>query len=237
MTERVDIGDWCTLYHADALDVVGDLGEFDYVLTDPPYPTGGESSMRSAKSIVDVRSMVDGMSQSLIMGVLRRVRKRRPFAIWLFVDWRQVSFFAQLLRGMGLAQQSCVVWDKQTGSLSPRYHPSHELVLFATNGVKPLGYAGKDIISCKRVKVADKTHAFEKPSALVTALCGAFPPGRALDPFCGTGGLLLGAKTLGWNAVGIDVGREFCETAKERLSGDGPLFEEPAPAQQMEAFT
>ena len=201
----------------DALDVVETLGQFDYVITDPPYPTGGESSMSSAKSIKDTREMIDGLSQSLIMGVLKRVQKKNPFAIWMFVDWRQVSFYSSLFRGIGLNQQNCIVWDKVTASFSGRYHPSHELILYASNGVEVDGYCGKDIVACKRPNATHKTHPFEKPISLIAEICQAFPQGRVLDPFCGTGGLLVGAKQLGWDVVGVDISREFCDIAERRL--------------------
>ena len=201
----------------DALSVVETLGQFDYVVTDPPYPTGGESSMSSAKSIKDTREMIDGMSQSLIMGVIKRVQKNTPFSIWMFVDWRQVSFYSSLFRGIGMNNQSCIVWDKVTGALSARYHPTHELILHASSGASPGGFLGRDIISLKRTHSTKKTHPFEKPSLLIAEICKAFPSGRVLDPFCGTGGLLVGVKQLGWDVVGVDISNEFCGISEHRL--------------------
>ena len=42
MTERVKIGDWCTLYHADSVEIVDTLREHapDAVIMDPPYGIG-----------------------------------------------------------------------------------------------------------------------------------------------------------------------------------------------------
>ena len=39
MTDRVDIGDWCTLYHADATEILDVLREHapNAVIMDPPY--------------------------------------------------------------------------------------------------------------------------------------------------------------------------------------------------------
>ena len=81
----------------------------------------------------------------------------------------------------------------------------------------PKSYLGRDLIQCKRVKGKAKKHPFDKPPQLITQLCKEFPQGRVLDPFCGGGGLLLGAHQLGWDCVGIDIDPEACKTAKERL--------------------
>ena len=42
MSVRIDIGDWCTLYHADATDILDVLREHDpdAVIMDPPYGIG-----------------------------------------------------------------------------------------------------------------------------------------------------------------------------------------------------
>ena len=207
------------IYNEDALEIVADLGEFDAVLTDPPYPTGGESSMKDPASIKAAREMVDALSQSLVGGVLRSVRRRNDrLMAWLFTDWRQVSYFSAIFRGMGMPSQSCIVWDKMRGSLSSLYHPSHEMILFgSTRGNKPDGYLGRDLVQCKRVSGKSKEHPFSKPPELVETILSNFPAGRILDPFCGTGGLLVGAQRLGWDVVGVEIGKQFAEVAEKRL--------------------
>ena len=122
------------IHTADALEIIGDLGEFDAVITDPPYATGGELNMKDPQSILEAREMVDGLCQSLVAGVLRGVRRRKgvKFSVWMMTDWRQVSFFSAILRGLGLPSQSSLIWDKGSGSMSPLYHTSYEMILYAT---------------------------------------------------------------------------------------------------------
>ena len=227
------------IYHGDALELVPDLGEFDAVITDPPYPTGGESSMTEPTSIIEAREMIDGMCQSLIAGVLRSIHRRRKtmqrtlrgrdietvehqFQAWMFCDWRQVSFFRAIFLRQGLVSQCCLVWDKGSGGFSPNYHPRHELILYGhpKGSAQGGGNWGDDLIQCKRVAPSQKMHPFDKPVALVEQMLRPFPPGRILDPFCGGGSLLVGAQRLGWDVVGIDISREFVEIAKTRL-GNG----------------
>ena len=218
----------------DALSCVSDLGIFDYVITDPPYPTGGESSLRTASGIQHAREMIDAMAQSFIAGVLRQIRKADPFSVWLFCDWRQVSYFSSILRSMGMPHQSCIVWNKMRPGMSNKYHPCYELILWASTSGPTVGFMGFDIVEVKGVSSSNKMHPFDKPPAVVQAIAGAFPIGRCLDPFCGAGGLLLGAYALGWDVVGVDVSKQFCTLAEQRLAvashelWDVPLPEVPA---------
>ena len=205
------------IHHDDALEAVPRLGQFDYVLTDPPYPTGGESSLKAKGSVKGCREMVDGMAQSFIAGVLRAVRLKPDGCLWICCDWRQVSFLSSIVRGMGYDRQSCIVWDKGSGTLSSRYHPSHELILWATAGKPPVGYMGRDVVQIGRVPHGRKSHPFDKPTDLVAQVCKAFPPGRVIDPFCGAGSLLVGAQMLGWECVGVDIDIDACRVARRRL--------------------
>lgn len=46
----------------------------------------------------------------------------------------------------------------------------------------------------------------------------SFQKDELIDQFCGSGGLLIGAKRLGWDVVRIDMGKNYCDTARKRLS-------------------
>lgn len=50
-----------------------------------------------------------------------------------------------------------------------------------------------------------------------------------LDPFAGSGTTLLAAKQLGRKAIGIEISREYCDIAIERLKQDVFDFTEPLP--------
>ena len=206
------------IHNEDTLEILPTLEPFDYVITDPPYPTGISQAMSNSKSLKDAREMTDALSQSFVGATLRAIPKKTDFAIWLMCDWRQVSFFSSIFRGMGIHSQSCIVWDKMRGTLSSNYHPSHELILFGKVGKVAEGYLGRDLISLPKPNSKGKTHPYEKPPELITQLCKSFKKGRVLDPFCGTGGLLVGAKQLGWEVEGIEISKEFCKIAQERLT-------------------
>lgn len=65
-------------------------------------------------------------------------------------------------------------------------------------------------------------HKATKPVKLMQQLLGlsVSKPGqtsKVLDAFCGSGSTLVAAKTLGFEAVGIDFDEESCEIAAQRL--------------------
>jgi len=204
------------IYHADALEIVSSLGEFDYVITDPPYTTNTIiGSMKAKNSIIASKNMVDSISMSLIFNVLKSVLWADHFTVWIFCTWRQVSFYSKCLEHIGLGRQNCIVWNKSKNTIGFPYHRTHELILYASTEAHQV-YAGIDYIEMK--SCSNRNHPFEKPSGLINKCCGKFPPGRVLDPFCGTGGLLVGAQELGHEVVGIDIEEQFCKIARERLS-------------------
>ena len=208
------------IIHGDALEIVPKLGAFDYVITDPPYPVGASApNVRAISSVMaDARLMVDGMSQSLVAGVIRLTKRRERFAAWVMSDFRQVSFYSYIFRRIGLDKQDCVVWDKLMAGMGRPYLHRYELILYGANfTAQP---AGVNLVAIKSVK-RGKTHVFEKPPGLIERMCAKFPPGRVLDPFCGTGGVLLGCRNLGWDVVGIDIEKRFCDIARERLNERG----------------
>ena len=50
-------------------------------------------------------------------------------------------------------------------------------------------------------------------------------PGETiLDPFCGSGTIVLAAKNHGRDAIGIEINPEYAEMARQRIRDDAPLF-------------
>ena len=202
-----------------ALDIIADLGEFDYVITDPPYPIGGKSAMQNTKSILQARTMMAALSETIIFHAFQKVKKKDTFTSWMFCDWRSIGSYYLLFESIGMRRQQCIVWDKVDCGFPHAYPERHELILFSRRpGRMPPGKKEHNIIAEKKISGPKKTHAFEKPPTLVKRMCATFPPGRVLDPFCGTGGLLLGAHRIGWDVVGIDLDAEYCDIARRRLA-------------------
>ena len=200
----------------DSIEIVKDLGEFDYLLTDPPYMIGGGAS-RSVDGGTSYHEMNLLMSSSFIMSVIRSIKKTENFSAWIFCKWHYLTILGLALRKIGLDKQMCLVWDKQKIGLGRAYRSQHELILYASSVGKKEGSSVPDLFKIPPVSKTIKTHQFEKPTKLVKKMCGHFPTGRVIDPFCGTGGLIIGAKQLGWDVTGIDISQEFCNITEKRF--------------------
>ena len=66
------------------------------------------------------------------------------------------------------------------------------------------------------------------PESLVATCLRATCPagGTVLDPFCGSGTVLVVAQRLGFAAVGIDCVAKYCEMARQRLQPDAATAEQ-----------
>ena len=62
-------------------------------------------------------------------------------------------------------------------------------------------------------------HPAERGVAPLIDLIRALPPGPILDPFCGSGSVLLAARACGREAVGVEIDPGFCDMARRRLEG------------------
>ena len=63
-----------------------------------------------------------------------------------------------------------------------------------------------------------RVHPTQKPLALMKWCIGLVDDvASVIDPFMGSGTTLVAAKLLGLRAVGIEINREYCEAAVERL--------------------
>lgn len=198
----------------DALEVVAGLGEFEYIMTDPPYSVGGRSAATALTSIAQARAMTEAISHSFISAVVSRIRTKPNAVMWLFCTWREISYYAKMLEGHGWGSQQAVVWDKVAPMMTTGYHARFEMVLFAAKGEwrqllrKGAEFLGPNIIAVQKCSGPDKPNIFAKPPELARQLAQNFKEGRAIDPFCGSGYLLRGLEALNFDCVGVDPAYE-----------------------------
>lgn len=69
-----------------------------------------------------------------------------------------------------------------------------------------------------------RVHPTQKPSGLFKQILDMYPDAKTVvDPFMGSGSVLLAAKLEGRQAIGIEVEEQYCEAAANRLA-QGVLF-------------
>ena len=123
-----------TIYCGDSLEILRELtGEFDAVITDPPYSSGGMTrSDRQAKPSGkyvgnnnyhefygdnrDVRSWAFWMTQW--MSQVNRLVKSGGYAM-VFTDWRQLPTLTDVFQAGGFVWRGLIPWDKTLSTRAP----------------------------------------------------------------------------------------------------------------------
>jgi site-specific DNA-methyltransferase (adenine-specific) len=209
-----------TLYLGDAQLIVSDLpaDSFDMVLTDPPYGMNYKSGWSGAKVSMDGTRAALRMYRQLIPELVRVMRDGSH--MYWFTRW---DVFADAVDSLTpfLPVANMLVWDKGHPGMGDLtlYGYSHELVLFAVKGKRPLvGGRPGNIFRHNPVPPVHRTHVTEKPVGLLRPWIEASAPDCLLDPFAGSGSALLAAQQLGRRAVGVEIEERYCEAAATRLS-------------------
>ena len=219
------IGD-CTLYQGDCLQVMTKLGEFDAVVTDPPYGMAFRSNHRSVKH----KAIANDGDDSLLIWAcgLPAAHSRYVFCRW--GDLLRVPY-----------PKSCVVWVKNNWSMGDLRHEharQSELCLFypGPHHDFPDGRPS-DVVFAPRTDNA--LHPTEKPVALMRQVVG-WSRGHVLDPFMGSGTTGVACVNLGRSFTGIELDPGYFDIACRRIEEaykQPRLFEEPAPKPVQERIS
>ena len=212
-----------TIYHGDCREILPTLPKVDLVLTDPPYGIG-ESSRKNATRGKPFGGKPEG-------------RNTRGTAIpptdYGVYEWdNERASDDRILLALGLADQA-IVWGGQyfSGILTPNAKwlvwdklnsgdfADCELAWTSLPGAVRIfrhmwnGMLRDSERDCSRV------HPTQKPIALMK-WCLSFAPDTktVIDPFCGSGSVLVAAKATGRQAIGIEIEEKYCEVAAKRLS-------------------
>lgn len=196
-----------TIYCGDNRLLLPMLGQYDLLLTDPPYGIGADNRKRilSRGKLANPKdygeSNWDGETPA--DWVLQMALSK--------AQW-------QILWGgnyYGLPASSCwLVWDKLNGD-----NDFADCELAWTNlqkAVRRITHLWNGMI---RKNGEDRYHPTQKPLDVMTWCLGQVPEARTvLDPWMGSGTTLVAAKLRGLEAVGIEIDEQHCETAKRRLA-------------------
>lgn len=173
-----------------------------------------------------------------------------------FIDWRNLRHMLDAADGVYEEFKQLLVWVKKAGALGAFYRSRHELVCVFKSGrgkhinnfkmgetgryrTNVLEHAGCSTFSKTRERDLED-HPSIKPTAMIAELlldCSN-PGDVVLDPFCGSGTILLAASKVARRGVGIELDPLYVDTALRRLrdatglvatlAGDGRTFDEIA---------
>ena len=242
MTTPYYSDDYVTLYHGDALDVLGQLdAAVDAIVTDPPYASGSRSEAKRVSSGAMIRGERfrnnpidnDQMTTTGFVWLIREtVLAAKPMlrsggSVLSFIDWRQWPTLVGALETCNLRVQNMVVWDKGAIGMGNGFRNRHELICHASDGVPIIGdrgtpnvleFAADDLVM-RAQKVPPVDHPSPKPVPLMERLLAVVsaPGDLILDPFSGGGATLVAAKRTGRRAIGIESSIDHCHTIAARL--------------------
>ena len=153
---------------------------------------------------------------------------------FIFMDWRAIGEITEAASGTYSELKNLCVWDKRVGAMGSLYRSQHELVFVYKNGRAPhqnniqLGKYGRNRTnvwsypganSFGRNREADlAAHPTVKNTAMITdAIRDCSKRGDIImDPFSGSGTILLAAERCGRKAAAIELDPYYVDTAVRR---------------------
>lgn len=183
--------DHAGIYHGDCRDILPELGKFDLLLTDPPYPN-------------NAGHFLDGITAAREVCALE----------WseAIVCWSELEF-----PPVKIPPVAVHIWHRANVNGRP-YEPWFH---FAVDGVKRRSEILRHAAVFDGAGPGCQEflgHPTQKPRALMYSLLKrARCPKRIVDPFCGVGATLHAAKDAGIACVGIEIIEKYCEVAANRL--------------------
>lgn len=216
--------DLVTLYHGDALEVLGDLPMVDAIVTDPPFSMpaqyyDGRTEWR--RSWVSDTSILEYWWRNVTGEMLYRLRTTG--SVFVFADDESYPVFYPVLYAL-LPRLNALVWDKGAIGMGSPWRHTFELVLAGRYPKSKWtgGNSTSDVLRAKSVHATERLHPVDKPVDLLSRLIEPTtdPGDTVLDPFVGGGSTLVAAKALGRKAIGIELEERWCEVAANRLRQD-----------------
>lgn len=217
--------DGITIYNADCLDVLPQLeaGSVALVLTDPPYNVRAADIALAGRAPMarDFGDWDEGWHPGPSMAAWERAL-RPGGSVLAFTSDRLLSAY----REGPFKPRGTVVWQKDNPAPHPRpaYVQATEWIAWLQKeGAAAVWNAGGYTLNVEHDSApsgGERTaHPTQKPIDLTKRLIRRHSNegDLILDPFMGSGTTLRAAKDLGRRAIGIEINKDYCDIAIERL--------------------
>ena len=206
--------DGIVIYHGDCRDVLPQLPDGGVVITDPPYSSNRPEGEFCATGNVAV---------SLHLASL----KVPTMLVFGTSSGRGIEFMRSAIRA--LPHNRVLVWHRSFVH-SPAAGPWRwDVVLIHVFGRGSFGRPDQSSLlqtDGTRSLAVELGHPSPVPVEVMAWLYTPFSGQRVIDPFMGSGSVLVAARQCGSPGIGIEVEEKYCEIAAERLRQRGlPLGE------------
>ena len=216
--------------------------EFDMVIADPPYSSGGLMRADRNNTTTTKYSHSDSANQSL-PDFLGDNKDQRSYTYWshlwmsacldalkpggimvVFTDWRQLPATSDAVQAAGFVWRGIVPWYKGYGRpTANRYSNSCEYMLVATKGARPANSRDPQSLYAEgffHYKTPRKRiHTTQKPVELYKHLMQITHKGsRILDPFLGSGTCAIAAYECDMDFTGLELSQDILQIAKQLIN-------------------
>jgi hypothetical protein len=208
-----------TIYHGDCRDILPRIpaGSVDLVLTDPPYGINHPTDYRSRG-----RCGIAACSDYAPV-----YADDEPFDPARLLKYRAILWGGNHYASRLPDSDGWLVWDKERPDSLDQ--ATCELAWSnVVKGVRRFRYLWHGAMRAGNEKLV---HPTQKPVALMR-WCLSLPwtnAGDVIDPYMGSGPVLLAAKQLGRRAIGIEIEERYCAIAVRRLAQEVLPLEAEAP--------
>lgn len=237
-----------TLYHGDAREVLPQLRSAgtvaDLLLTDPPYAISAKGKSNRGPKKDRQRDLLDGdydvgeVRSMCVAVALETLPMLSPRAsVYWFAGHAVFGTIEDLYRFRGWETRPFVWWKPNApppmpacfpGGIEIGVHAYRQGRVWHGDGIAH--HAHFAVPTFRRLSKAD--HPTPKPFAVVAPLItwSSSRTALVLDPFAGEGHVLLAARKLKRQAIGIELSERWCERAAMLLGQADLPFDAPKPA-------
>lgn len=229
-----------SLYCGDIAEGIAKCSEADLLVTDPPYrwnkTTGGRAKNDQfaakwqghihGKDVVKASIPTNTINFKDWMGLVYDALKVQAHA-YIFTNDKNLQDALNAATSAGFRLHNVLVWKKNNCTPNRWYMKNTEFILFLYKGKAfPINNLGSNqVLEVKNLSHKEKVHPTEKPVELLKVLIeNSSQPGQlVLDPFMGSGSTGVAALELGRKFAGIEINRDFWDTARKRIGEAGSV--------------
>ena len=223
-------------------DTLLDGGKASLIFTDPPYNVtidgnvGGKGQTRHREFAMGSGEMTPAAFTHFLKETFQHLvaNSQEGSIHYTCMDWRHMQEILAAGYAVYSELKNVCVWNKSNGGMGTFYRSKHELVFVWKSGTAPhlnnfeLGqhgrnrtnvwdYAGVNTFRSERMDEL-QMHPTVKPVALVSDAikdCSK-PSDIVLDPFCGSGTILIAAERTGRKARALEIDPGYVDVAIRR---------------------
>lgn len=192
----------------------------DFILTDPPYCSGGFQeggrTVGSAGVTKGTKIMRDNLTTEGLTALIEAVIGRLPCAgaCYVFCDWRQIFAVRKAVEPLGYQYRALLVWDKNSPGMGGPWRHQYEMCYFGTKRKEPSTGKRGDVLRVNRS--GNVHHTTEKPVELLVSIIENTKGNAIADPFGGSGTTIIAAEQAGRRCYTMELSPHYVDVGVRR---------------------